>query len=126
MLLRLRLAESNALRQSPRVRLWLNRCRPARLRAVTAAFLFCAVMTAIGLSAAPQLHQSLHQIGDRPNHECAATLLSSGNVEDSMCEPAATEPEHVPSAPPFAARGAPRLTATFPSSLLEHGPPARS
>lgn len=126
MLLRLRLANLPPYAKVPPVRLWLNRCRPARLRALTAVFLFCAVMAAIGLSAAPQLHQGLHQIGDRPNHECAATLLSSGNMEDSMCEPAATKPEHVPSSPAFPARGAPRVTATFPSSLLEHGPPAQS
>ncbi len=109
----------------PLVTLRLLRCNGLKLRAFIAAALFCAVAVAIGLSAAPQLHNWLHNAGDRPNHECAATLLSSGSVDHSACGSIATEPQRVPSIPAFPSRGFPRVIATLPFSLLEHAPPAQ-
>lgn len=93
------------------------------LRAFIAAMLFCGFAIAVGLSAAPQLHDRLHK-GDT-KHECIATLLSSGSVEHASIEPAFLAPPLVlaPSSLLLAEVAIPRRTA---SSVLEHAPPARS
>lgn len=96
------------------------------MRGIIAAALFCAVAIAIGLSAAPQLHKWLHKSSDWPNHECAATLMSSGSMEQSASKPVATKPQRAPGTPAFPAPGFPRVIARVPSSLLEHAPPAQS
>ena len=98
--------------------------KPSRFRALIASVLFCSVTLAIGLSAAPQLHDALH-LGERTTHECAATLLSSGGWDHSACQS--------PSAAPDAARETILLvSADLPivarpeTSILEHAPPALS
>jgi hypothetical protein len=96
-----------------------------RLR-VLAALLFCSVAFAVGLSSAPQLHDWLHKVGDRSKHECAATLISSGSVEHSACEPASVAPQAAPSVPAFRTQIFPRVLAYLGFSRLEHAPPALS
>ena len=103
-----------------------SRTMSGKLRATSAALLFAAIAFAISLSAAPQLHAWLHKIGDRTTHECAATLISSGSLEDSPCEPVATEPQRAPGAPAFLMRNVVRAIAALGSALLEHAPPAHS
>ncbi len=120
-----RLPNARSYRKLPLVTLRLLRCHSEKGRAFIAATLFCAVALAIGLSDAPQLHKWLHNAGDRPNHECAATLLSSGSMEQSACAPLTAEPQRVPSVPAFPSRGFPRVIATLRFSLLEHAPPAQ-
>ncbi len=95
-------------------------------RAITAAVLLSALAFAVALSAAPQFHRWLHDIGDRTNHECAATLLSSGSVEHSDCEPASVAPQPERSGPAFRSELLPRLFVSLEFSLLEHAPPALS
>lgn len=94
------------------------------MKRTMAALLFAAITCAVGLSAAPQLHDWLHNIGDRANHECAATLMSSGNVEHSACEAVPTAPQPAPTVPAFRTQLFPRVLSTVEFSLLEHAPPA--
>ena len=104
----------------------LIRWNSRQLRLITAAVLFAAVALAVALSASPQLHELLHNIGDRPTHECAATLMSSGNAEHSACEPVLKQPQPAPPVPAFRAQPFARVLAVLGFSLLEHAPPAQS
>ncbi len=88
-----------------------------------AAFLLLAVALAATLAVTPQLHEWLHNFGDSSNHECAATLLSSGNVEHSACEPASVKPRPAPSVPAFRPQPFARVLASFEFARLEHAPP---
>ena len=96
-----------------------------RLRASFAALLLAAITYALGLAAAPQLHDWLHH-SDQSAHQCAATLLSSGSVEHFAVEPAAKAPERVPVLQTFSSAELPRIILRLSSSLLEHAPPALS
>ena len=87
-----------------------------------AAFAF-----AVALGAAPKLHESLHADAAVASHQCAVTLISSGNCEHSA-------PSHnvVPALPlefarALAIRHAPFVPACFlDASIFEHAPPALS
>ena len=98
---------------------------PGSFRALIAALLFCGVTFAFGLSAAPQLHDSLHHDHRAATHQCAATLLSSGSWEHSAPEPAITAPQPAPVTFSFLKPGH-RVIAQAKSSILEHAPPALS
>lgn len=50
---------------------------------MTAALLLSAVALTVGLSVAPQLHDWLHDVRDRANHECAVTLIATGKYQQS-------------------------------------------
>jgi len=97
-----------------------------KLRAISAALLFAAVAVAAGLSSAPQLHEWLHDIGDFANHECAATLLSSGGVEHSDGAPVFRAPQAAPTARALSSRPVQHASASLEFSLLEHAPPVLS
>jgi hypothetical protein len=94
-------------------------------RAIVAAGFIGAFLFALVLSAAPQLHERIHQ----PNgatHECAVTLLTAGTCEHTPYEAIATAPP-----PPQAASrfSQPRFQLVSPRLaffLLEHAPPALS
>jgi hypothetical protein len=98
--------------------------KPSRFRALIASLLFCSVAFAIGLSAAPQLHDALHK-GERATHECAATLLSSGTWEHSALEPVLAAPIPAPHTVRFIDIAL-RFAARPRTSILEHAPPALS
>jgi hypothetical protein len=95
------------------------------LRAIVATgFIFAVILTLV-LSAIPQLHERIHQTSSSANHECAVTLLTSGNYQHTVSHTIATAP------PPPAAFT--HVFACFQSvgahpefSLLEHAPPAIS
>jgi hypothetical protein len=95
-------------------------------RAIVAAGCIGAVLFALVLSALPQLHEQIHAATGAPNHECAVTLLTSGNYQHT---PTATI-SLAPLAPPttFAHALAPfqLVSAHLEFSLLEHAPPALS
>ncbi|MGZ4985059.1 MAG: hypothetical protein ACXWAX_10185 [Chthoniobacterales bacterium] len=93
-------------------------------RRILSALLVVAFALAAGLSAAPQLHEWLHNIGNQPTHECAATLMSSGSVEHSACEPVFVPPKPAPSKPAYRPQPFPRVLASFEFARLEHAPPA--
>lgn len=96
-----------------------------RSRAVFAALLFAAIALALGLAAAPQLHDQLHHHSPA-THQCAVTLFSSGSVENTACEPAATAQQPAPLLHILPIVMGPRVVARIPASLLEHAPPAQS
>ena len=95
--------------------------KPSRFRALIASVLFCSVTFAIGLSAVPQLHDALHH----GEHQCAATLLSSGSWEHSAPEPTLIAPQPPPATVALV-KACLRVIARPQTSILEHAPPALS
>ena len=95
-------------------------------RAAIAAGSIGAVLFAVVLSAIPQLHEQIHGGYAAPNHECAVTLLTSGNYQHT---PQATV-SLAPPAPPKLFVPVPAsfsfVSAHLEFSLLEHAPPANS
>lgn len=107
------------------MRLRLVASKAIAFRAIVAtgfigAFLFAAV-----LSAAPQLHERIHQ-PDGATHQCAVTLLTAGNCEHTPCDTIALAPPPPrPASAPFH-RHFQLVSARLEFSLLEHAPPAIS
>jgi hypothetical protein len=95
-------------------------------RAAIAAGSIAAFLFAVVLSAIPQLHEQIHGGFGGPNHECAVTLLTSGNYQHnspptiSLVPPAPPGP-FVPPQADFSF-----VSAHLEFSLLEHAPPANS
>jgi hypothetical protein len=123
--LHLRIAARVDLPQDPR-KMTPPLALSTRLRALAAGLAFAAIALAAALSVAPQLHDWLHSHGDRGNHECAATLMSSGSVQEGDCQPIRTCPQDTPAEHTFRAQPFARVLAAIGSSLLEHAPPARA
>jgi hypothetical protein len=97
-------------------------CR--RLRVLVAAGLLGSFFFALGLAAAPQLHERLHAGAALPNHECAVTLLASGRCEATNAPSVFVAPqmvvhfEKIPALHPLA------IAAPAPgAALFEHAPP---
>jgi hypothetical protein len=95
-------------------------------RAAIAAGSIAAVLFAVVLSAIPQLHEQIHGGFGAPNHECAVTLLTSGNYQH-------TPPATISLAPPAPPKLFVPLQTSFSLvsahvefSLLEHAPPSNS
>jgi hypothetical protein len=95
------------------------------MRATVAAGFIGAFLLALVLSAAPQLHERIHQ-PTGATHECAVTLLTAGNCEHTPCDAIAIAPP--PPKPAFALFHRPfqLISARLDFSLLEHAPPALS
>jgi len=104
----------------------LSEGKAVAFRAIVAAGCIGAVLLALVLSALPQLHEQIHSATGAPNHECAVTLLTSGNYQHT---PTATI-SLAPPAPPIAFAHAlstfQLVSAHLDFSLLEHAPPALS
>lgn len=96
------------------------------LRALTAAGCIAALLLALILSAVPQLHEELHALSGAANHECAVTLLTSGNYQHTPNVAISLAPPTPPTsfAPAFASFQL--ISAHLEFSLLEHAPPAVS
>jgi hypothetical protein len=84
------------------------------------AFFFAAV-----LSAAPQLHERIHQ-PTGATHECAVTLLTSGNCTDAPADSISLAPPLPRPASRFFQSGFQLVSPRLEFSLLEHAPPAIS
>jgi hypothetical protein len=95
-------------------------------RAVIAAGSIAAVLFAVVLSAIPQLHEQIHDGFGAPNHECAVTLLTSGNYQHTPHVQISLAPPTPPkiSVPPQTSLSL--VSAHLEFSLLEHAPPANS
>jgi predicted metal-binding membrane protein len=99
---------------------------PAAFRAIVAAGCISAIFLALVLSVLPQLHEQIHNASATTTHECAVTLLTSGNYQHTPIAAISLAPPAPPTT--FAhALASSQLVRTRPEfSLLEHAPPAIS
>jgi hypothetical protein len=98
----------------------------AALRAIVAAGCVGAFLFAVTLSVVPQLHEQIHSATGSPNHECAVTLLASGNCQYTPVATISLAPPAAPQAIAHISRTFRLVTAHLDFSLLEHAPPAIS
>ena len=96
------------------------------LRAMIAAGCIAAVLLALVLSAIPQLHEQIHGATSAPNHECAVTLLTSGNYQHTPAATISLAPPAPPTAFAHALASFQLVGARLECSLLEHAPPTVS
>ena len=103
--------------------------RFARSRNPGRAFVAICVSTgflwALALSASPQLHQRVHADANRAEHNCAATMIASGNYDHAAHPPLVSAP-----APAVQFSKIQALTPCWVQSpflgacIFEHAPPA--
>lgn len=96
------------------------------LRAMVAAGFIGAILFTLVLSAIPQLHERIHSSSGSPNHECAVTLVASGNYQHTASDTIAPAPPPPPTAFAHAPIRFQLVSAHLEFSLLEHAPPAFS
>jgi hypothetical protein len=84
--------------------------------------LLFAFFVALTLASSPQLHEKLHKPG--AHHECAATLIASGNCEDSASPSVAPKGNNFPVLSALLPQRFQFVVASVPSSIQEHAPPA--
>jgi hypothetical protein len=107
----------------PHMNLRLTDGKGIALRALIAGGCIAAVLLALVLSAIPRLHEQIHPATGTPNHECAVTLLTSGNYQSTLTAAISLAPPAPPTsfAPTFASLRL--VSAHLEFSLLEHAPP---
>ena len=98
----------------------------AALRAIVAAGCVGAFLFAVVLSAIPQLHEQIHATTGSPNHECAVTLLASGQYQHTPAVTISLAPPTPPATFAHALADFQLVRAHLEFSLLEHAPPAVS
>jgi hypothetical protein len=96
------------------------------LRTIMAAGCIGAVLFALVLSALPQLHEQIHGASSAPNHECAVTMLTSGNYQHTPTTTISVAPPAPPTPFAHALHSFQLVSAHLEFSLLEHAPPAVS
>ena len=113
--------------QTPRhMSLHLSDGKQVALRTAIAAGSIAAVLFAVVLSAIPQLHEQIHGGFGDPNHECAVTLLTSGNYQHTAQATIFLAPPAPPKLFLPVQAGFSFVNAHLEFSLLEHAPPANS
>jgi hypothetical protein len=96
-------------------------------RALSGGFVAVAFLWALALGASPQLHARIHSDANRVEHNCAATMIASGNYNHSAHPPLVATP-----APSIQFSEIPALTPQWVESpflgacIFEHAPPVRS
>ena len=95
------------------------------LRAIVAAGFIGAFLFALVLSAAPQLHERIHQ-STGTTHECAVTLLAAGNCAHTPFVAITVAPPPARPASQFSQSGFLFVSPRLELFLLEHAPPALS
>lgn len=95
-----------------------------RPSAITAAACVGLFLFTLVLSALPQLHERIHQTTS--NHECAVTLLTSGNCQHAPNATISLAPPAPPTAFAHTLASFRFVSAHLEFSLLEHAPPANS
>jgi hypothetical protein len=95
-------------------------------RAAIAAGSIAAVLFAIVLSALPQLHEQIHGRFGAANHECAVTLLTSGNYQHTPQATISLAPPAPPKLFVLLQASFSLVSAHLEFSLLEHAPPTKS
>jgi hypothetical protein len=81
-----------------------------------------AFFVALTIASSPELHEKLHKTSSQ--HECAATILASGNCEHNAPPQGAPKLENAPNSPAFLPQRFQSVIAAVPSSIQEHAPPA--
>ncbi len=81
-----------------------------------------AFFVALTLASSPQLHERLH--GARAQHECAATLITSGNYHYAGPPPVLPTIPPAPIACVCLAADSEFSSIAVPAFILEHAPPA--
>ena len=94
--------------------------------AILAATFFGLFLFTLILCAIPQLHERIHASSGAANHECAVTLLASGNYQHSPTVTISVAPAVPPATFAYACTGFQLVSAHLDFSLLEHAPPAVS
>ncbi len=94
--------------------------------AILAAAFFGLFIFTLVLSAIPQLHERIHASSGAANHECAVTLLTSGNYQHTPTVSISVAPLTPPVAFAHAFASFHFVSAHLEFSLLEHAPPAVS
>ena len=84
--------------------------------------LWFAFFVALTIASSPQLHEKVHK--PRADHECAATLIASGNCEYSAPPSVAPKSNNFPVSPAFLPQRFQFIVASVPFSIQEHAPPA--
>lgn len=103
-----------------RLRLIRDKVRPA----LAGSALIVAVICAIGLSAAPKMHERIHDVTTQ--HECVVTMFVSGNCEHVVCDEVPLEAKLLPPLLAFLPQRLSIFVAPVEMSILEHAPPAHS
>jgi hypothetical protein len=94
-------------------------------RGVIASSICAAFLLALSLSVSPQWHEFMHPDAKAGQHECAVTLIGSGNVQHSAPAPLVVAP-----APALQFSFVPALHPVWVASpfigarIFEHAPPA--
>jgi len=94
--------------------------------AILAAAFFGLFLFTLVLSAIPQLHERIHACSGAANHECAVTLLTSGNYQHTPTVSISVAPPAPPVAFAHTFASFQLVSAHLEFSLLEHAPPAIS
>jgi hypothetical protein len=95
------------------------------LRAIVVAGFIGSLLFALVLSAAPQLHERIHQ-PTGATHECAVTLLTSGNCVHTPFDVITIAPPLPRPVSRFSQPGFQLVSPRLEFFLLEHAPPAIS
>jgi hypothetical protein len=106
---------------------WRGQGPGAMRRALVSSGLIIALFCAIALSASPRLHERIHPDANGGHHECAVTLIASGNYHH-----AAPVQLIAAAVPAVQISAIPALTPQWVESpflgacIFEHAPPARA
>jgi hypothetical protein len=97
----------------------------ARHSLVAAGFIG-ALLFALLLSAAPQLHERIHKASTDASHQCAVTLLASGHCQQTPCDAISIVPPAPRLGDAFSHSSFQIVSPRLDFSLLEHAPPVLS
>jgi hypothetical protein len=108
------------------MRLDLIKEAPSPWRRLFALGCIGAFLFTIALAEVPQLHERIHQGSATASHECAVTLLKSGNCTQTPCHVVAIAPVPARATSAISRDLFQLLLPRLEFSLLEHAPPAFS
>src|SRR3954465_15659887 len=97
----------------------LSSAKGIAFRTAIAAGSLAAFLFALVLSVAPQLHEQFHGATSSANHECAATLLASGNYQHTPTVTISLAPPAPPKIFVQTLSSSPLVSAHLAFSLLE-------
>jgi len=97
------------------------------IRGAIAAWVCAAFLSALALSVFPQWHEWLHPKAKAAQHECAVTLIASGNYQHTTAAPLVVAPAPAPQFSFVPALHPVWVASPFVGArIFEHAPPARA